>query len=243
MQVKLSVVVPAFNEERLLGSTIQSIRGSGAAFTSAGWEWEIVVCDNNSTDRTAEIARAAGARVVHEPVNQIGRARNTGAAAARGEWILFVDADSQPSQELLQDVVNAIRSGEVLAGGSTLRLDSDHRFALAVTRFWNRVSRFRRLVAGSFIFVNAAAFHEIGGFSNEFFASEEIDLSKKLKRLAKERGLEIRILHQHPLLTSARKMHLYTPGEHLRFLLRTALARGKNLKDRDGCPTWYDGRR
>ena len=139
--------------------------------------------------------------------------------------------------------IRAIRSGEVLAGGSTLRLDSDHRFALAVTRFWNRVSRFRRLVAGSFIFVNAAAFREIGGFSKEFFASEEIDLSKKLKRLARDRGLEIRILHEHPLLTSARKMHLYTPGEHLRFLLRTALARGKNLKDRDGCPTWYDGRR
>ena len=243
MHVKLSVVVPAFNEEKLLGATLDSIRDSGKVFTAAGWEWEIVVCDNNSTDRTAEIARAAGARVVFEPVNQIGRARNTGAAAARGEWILFVDADSNPSPELLHDVVGAVGSGDVLAGGSTLRMESPSRMVTFIASCWNRVSRFRRLVAGSFIFVNAAAFREIGGFSNEFYASEEIDLSRKLKRLAKSRRLEIRILHEHPLLTSDRKLHLYGRREHFRMLLRTMLSGGRNLKKREGCPTWYDGRR
>ena len=77
---------------------------------------ELIVCDNNSTDRTAAIAAAAGAIVVFEPINQISRARNTGAARATGDWLLFVDADSFPTRELFADVVAAISSGACMAG-------------------------------------------------------------------------------------------------------------------------------
>src|SRR5262245_18404182 len=96
------------------------------AFGEAGWESELIVCDNNSTDATAAIARAAGATVVFEPVNQIARARNAGAAAASGDWLLFIDADSHPSSELFADVADAIQSGSCLAGGSTVALDREH---------------------------------------------------------------------------------------------------------------------
>ena len=68
-----------------------------AAFTARGWTTELIVCDNNSSDATPAIAAAAGARVVFEPVNQIGRARNAAAAAATGDWLVFVDADSHPT--------------------------------------------------------------------------------------------------------------------------------------------------
>jgi glycosyltransferase involved in cell wall biosynthesis len=78
--VKISVIVPAFNEAKLLGASLAEIKSAASAFTSRGWDFELVVCDNNSTDRTAEIARAAEANVVFEPVNQIARARNSGAA-------------------------------------------------------------------------------------------------------------------------------------------------------------------
>jgi len=81
--VLISVVVPAFNEERLLAATLDSIKAAAQAFDGSGG-WELIVCDNNSTDRTAGIAHAAGARVVFEPHNQISRARNRGAAAAAG---------------------------------------------------------------------------------------------------------------------------------------------------------------
>ena len=80
--VKISIVVPAFNEERLLGESLAQIKSAARAFAPRGWDFELIVCDNNSTDRTAEIARVAGATVVFEPVNQIARARNSGAAAA-----------------------------------------------------------------------------------------------------------------------------------------------------------------
>src|SRR5262245_52596787 len=93
--MKVSIVVPACNEEKLLGTTPQSIGEAARAFAGFGMDWELIVCDNNSTDRTAELARAAGARVVFEPINQIGRARNAGAAAASGDWLLFIDADSR----------------------------------------------------------------------------------------------------------------------------------------------------
>ena len=76
--MRISVVVPAFNEQRLLPGALSSIRAAAEGFARLGWESELIVCDNNSTDRTAEIAKGAGAEVVFEPVNRIGRARNAG---------------------------------------------------------------------------------------------------------------------------------------------------------------------
>src|SRR5947209_17655051 len=95
--MKISVVVPAFNEERLLPGALSSIRAAMEGFARLGWESELTVCGNNSTDRTAEIARGAGAQVVFEPVNQIGRARNTGDAHASRDRLYFVDADPNPN--------------------------------------------------------------------------------------------------------------------------------------------------
>jgi glycosyltransferase involved in cell wall biosynthesis len=241
--VQVSVVVPAFNEEKLIGATLRSIQVALGPFTRAGWQTQLLVCNNNSTDRTAELAAAAGAGVVFEPVNQIARARNTGAAAATGDWLIFVDADSQPSPELFADVLNAINTGNVLAGGVTVRMEGNYPIAGALVKLWNGLSRLRKWAAGSFIFCEAGAFRAVGGFNQDLYASEEIFLFKKLKKKARADRKRIVILNKHPLLTSARKMHLYTPAEHLKFLARTVLQFGGTLKDPKECPTWYDGRR
>ena len=240
--MKISVVIPAFNEERLLGATLAHIKSAMTAFTRHGWETELIVCDNNSTDRTAEIARAAGATVVFEPINQIARARNSGAAAATGDWLIFVDADSQPSAELFADVAEEIQSGHCLAGGSTVRMDEHFMLAGFFTWTWNWSSRLGRLLAGSFIFVETAVFRKIGGFSNELFAAEELDLSKRLKKVARETGREVVILHSHPLVTSARKMRLYTALDHLKLVTHVLFNR-RALNRRESCTLWYDGRR
>ena len=241
--MKVSIIIPAFNEERLLGETLQQVKTALTGFASLGWENELIVCDNNSTDRTAEIARAAGATVVSEPVNQIARARNRGAAAARGEWLLFIDADSHPGAELFAEVAGQIQSGRCLAGGCTIRYDGYYPMANFGAGIWNRLSRRRRLLAGSFIFCETAAFRQIGGFSNELFAGEELDLSKRLRELARQTGREIVILHRHPLLTSARKMWLYSTWDLLRLLFRAGLDQKRALRSREACHTWYDGRR
>jgi cellulose synthase/poly-beta-1,6-N-acetylglucosamine synthase-like glycosyltransferase len=241
--VKISIVVPAFNEERLLGGSLAQIKAAAGAFAQRGWDFELIVCDNNSTDRTAEIARAAGATVVFEPVNQIARARNCGAAAATGDWLVFVDADSHPSAGLFADVAEQIQSGKYLAGGSTVRLDEKHFVAGCVTQLWNYASRSLKLLAGSFIFVETAAFRKVGGFSNEFFVAEELELSQRLKKLARGQGRGMVILHRHPLVTSARKMRLYTMREHLRYLARVIFSNGRALGSREKAHLWYDGRR
>ena len=243
MPVKISVVIPAFNEERLLAQTIRHVRGAMISFTALHWETELIVCDNNSTDATAQIAREAGAMVVFEPVNQIGRARNRGAAAATGDWLLFIDADSHPSPELLADVADQIQSGRCLAGGVTVRLQGRHHLANFVTGVWNWKSRTRRWLAGSFIFCDATVFRKLNGFSNEHFVAEELDLSWRLHDEVRKTGRELVILHRHPLLTSDRKMRLYTTWELLRFLFRVALRPGSTMRDREACHAWYDGRR
>jgi glycosyltransferase involved in cell wall biosynthesis len=241
--MKISVIVPAFNEEKLLPATLVCIREAARAFKARGWEAEIVVCDNNSTDATAETARAAGARVVFEPVNQIARARNAGAAAAGGDWFVFVDADSRPTAELFGEVAEQIAGGVCLAGGCTVRMDEWRLLGAGLTGLWNAISQVMKWMAGSFIFCEAAAFRELGGFNREMFAEEEIELSQRLKKLARGRGQKIVILHRHPLLTSARKMRLYSRGELLRFFVNAIFRHRNTITSRAACSPWYDGRR
>jgi glycosyltransferase involved in cell wall biosynthesis len=241
--LKLSLIVPAFNEELLLGATLSSIRAAASAFDARGWDWELIVCDNNSTDGTAEIARRGGAAVVFEPFNQISRARNAGAGRARGEWLIFVDADSQPSRELLDDAAAQIAGGRCLAAGSTVTFERLRGPAALVLRGWNLLSRATKWAAGSFVMCEAAAFRDLGGFSEQLYAAEEIDLFRRLKRLAWKKRRRVVILHRHPLLTSDRKIRLYTWKEFFVFMAKTSLSAGRTLRERGACYPWYDGRR
>lgn len=243
--MKVSVVIPAYNEERLLLTTLHLVQSAAkASFGARGWEWEIVVCDNNSSDRTAAIARAAGARVAFEPINQIGRARDTGARAAMGEWLVFIDADSAPSAGLFNDIADRIAAGRALGGGAVVRLDADAPWHARLLGFcWNSWSRLVRWAAGSCVWVEARAFREVGGFGTEAYAGEEVGLSRKLKRLARQRGRRFVILADHPLETSSRKVRLYTPWEMLRLFLRMVFSFGGAAKDPKACHLWYDGRR
>ena len=178
-----------------------------------------------------------------EPVNQIARARNRGAAAATGDWLIFVDADSHPSAGLFAEVAGQIGSGRCLAGGVTVRMDERHLVAGFITRLWNCASRSLKLLAGAFIFVETAAFRKVGGFSHELFVAEELELKKRLKQLARETGNKIVILHRHPIVTSARKMRLYTLREHFLFLAKVIFSNGRALGSRQQAHLWYDGRR
>lgn len=204
---------------------------------------EIIVCDNNSSDDTAAIASAAGARVIFEPLNQISRARNTGATAAKGEWLLFLDADSHPSPALFEDLAKILTDSTIIGGGATLTHDSKYVLYGIALAFWNQWSKIAKEAAGSFLFCRRDGFDAIGGFSAVFYAAEEIDFCRRLKKFGKTRGQKLCILSKHPMVTSARKAALYTPGETLRFMLKTAFMRGRNLTKKEECPIWYDGRR
>ena len=241
--MQLSIIIPAWNEEKLLPATLAAVQAAIPGLTKSRIACELIICDNNSTDRTADIARAAGAEVVFEPVNQISRARNTGALKASGDWLLFIDADSTPSPELFSELAGVLRDDSVLYGGCALQMEEVKPGVRAVLKFWHWIARRRQWAAGSFLFVRRESFAASGGFSTELYASEEIEFSTRLGKLAKETGRRFVFLTAHPLVTSARKLRTHGTWYHVRFVLRTLLTGTRNLRRREACGLWYDGKR
>lgn len=239
--MNLSIIIPAFNEEKFLPATMKAIHRALHVFEEAEWRWEIIVCDNNSKDRTAEVAKKHGATVVFELVNQIGRARNRGASAASGEWLLFIDGDSEPNAELFRATLDRMRDDSILAGGCIMEQDLDDRVLKLLTECWNRFSRTMRWMAGSYIFVRADAFRKVGGFDLKRYAGEEIVLSRSLKKLARKRRQSLVIIAEHRLKTSSRKIRLFSKREQLVFVLRAVIWPLRVIHRPQ--PYWYDGRR
>ena len=106
----ISIVIPAFNEGKLLRHTVEPIQCAINDNSHRGYSWELIVCDNQSTDKTAEIATELGGRVVFELPLPISKARNSGASIANGHWLLFIDADTYPRPELLAAMLDLIES-------------------------------------------------------------------------------------------------------------------------------------
>src|SRR5881394_707320 len=124
----ISFIVPAYNEETELPSTLGAIR---AATSGLSQPVEIIVVDDASTDATPEIAEQAGARVVSIHRRQIAAARNAGARTAQGEYLFFVDADTRINQTHVTEGITALEAG--YAGGSA-RVAID-----GVVPLWGRV--------------------------------------------------------------------------------------------------------
>jgi glycosyltransferase involved in cell wall biosynthesis len=241
--MQLSIVIPAFNEARLLEQTLESVASSVAANAAPGFTSEVIVVDNNSTDHTAELARQSGARVVFEPINQIGRARNAGAAQANGEWLLFLDADSLISPELLTDILRVIESRAYVGCGSTLRMDGLPWWVNVMLQLWTSTSVLCRWAAGALVVCRRDAFQAVGGFDEELYALDEIRLSKQLKQWGRPRGLQFTILTRHPVETSSRKIWLYSSREIAAQIFRIFFLPKTTLHDKKRLSLWYDGRR
>lgn len=231
----LSFVIPAHDEEALIGRAIAAIQASAHA---AATPFEIIVVDDGSTDRTAAIAIENGARVVSVTVRQIGMARNAGAAVALGETLVFVDADTFITPAHVQGVVAAIARGAV-GGGAAARFDEPVPWwvqAILRTTAW--VFRRVKLAAGSFLYCSKGAFDAAGGFDPSLYAAEEIAFSRALKRLRRGPFVVLR----EPVLTSGRKARTYSYRE----IARTwggLLIRPWSVRHRDRLDMWYGPRR
>jgi glycosyltransferase involved in cell wall biosynthesis len=233
---EFSLVVPAFNEAENLPRTLPVLQ---AAMAACGRRGELLVVDNNSSDRTAEVARAHGARVVFEAHNQISRARNAGARAAAGAHLVFVDADTLIPPELLRAALDNLASGRCCGGGSEVQLDRYPRRGMRTfVRIWNWLAPRRGLAAGCFVYCRREAFEAAGGFSERVYAGEELFLSRALRRWGRSRGMEFRVVRGHPAVSSARKADWFTAWQMLwptlmilffPFLLMT----------RRACGLWY----
>lgn len=232
----VSFVVPAWNEAEGIGETLAALNGAGAA---CGRGWEVVVVDNASTDATAEVARAAGARVVFEPERQIARARNAGARAALGRFLFFVDADTRVSPGLILEAVQEMESGRAVGGGSAMRFDEAGRPVLAMLGLLNCVFRRARLAAGAFLFCRRDAWEGSGGFDERVYASEEIWFSRSLRRWGRPRGLEFVVLDRHPVVTSSRKVKGGRNAARTAFQFALVTLCPWLLRSRRACFLWY----
>jgi len=239
----VSVVIPAFNEERRLPQCIQRIREACSASSEVAAAYEIIVCDNNSTDRTAAVAERFGCRVIFEPINQISRARNKGASAASGQWLMFVDADSWPSPELIADIVPLLSSTNRIGCGSTIRVVDGPRWFKFVWESKNWSMRTFKWCAGGFILCRRDAFLEIGGFSEEYYIFEEVDFVRRLKKLAVTRGQKFLILHEHPFSTSGRRGIGNGFWWWVKFALRLSLFPKWSVRDKKFAKIWYEADR
>lgn len=214
------MVVPAHDEAAELPRTLACLHEGLAA---GGRDYEIVVVDNASGDATAEVARAHGARVVPEPHRQIGRARNTGARATTGPYLLFVDADTWPSAELLGVALAHLDAG-ACGGGALVAMERlPNRVYRHGLRLWNTLAARLSLAAGCFVFVRRDAFEAVGGFDERLYAGDEVLLSRRLRRWGRARGRAFVIIDQPPVRTSARKAAWFTPGQHLLTILLVLL--------------------
>jgi glycosyltransferase involved in cell wall biosynthesis len=232
---KYSFIIPAYNEEALLGATLDALRASAAALAGG---FEIIVVNDDSSDRTPEIARQRGVRVVDVKKRQIAAVRNAGAAVAVGEVFVFVDADTLVPSETLLGVERMLADPRIVAGGARMILDRP-------PSFWGRVAVWVftqvyfgvRLAAGGFLFARREVFQRAGAFDERYFAGEEVHLSRALKRHGR-----LRIV-SHPVVTSGRKLRMKSARDHFALLKHMVRKGKKGWEARDGLDMWYDGQR
>ncbi len=226
----ISFIVPAHNEESMLPRTLSSLR---VAADELKRPYEIIVVDDDSTDATSEISLSHGATLVRVAHRQIGAVRNAGAANASGEMLVFVDADTVVPPETLRDAVAAMEDGAIGGGAGVVFDDPRGWWGRAMIGLWNAISRRMRLAAGCFVFVRRGAFEAIGGFDKNYFAGEEIILSTALKQHGRF------VVLPSTVITSARKVHLYTKLETLGLMLRLLFSGKKAWQRREGLDMWY----
>jgi glycosyltransferase involved in cell wall biosynthesis len=240
MTAIVSVIIPAFNEEKLLATCIQRVRLACDSCNEIAQAYEIIVCNNNSSDQTAAIAQKLGCKVVFEPINQISRARNTGANAATGEWFLFIDADSWPSPELIADAVRILRASNYIGCGSTIQIVDGPWWFKRAWESKNLSMRLMKWCPGGFILCRRDAFIEIGGFPLDHFIFEEAEFVKRLKQLGRERRQKFTVLHKHPFTASGRKGVKYGFWSWAKTAVRFWLSPKKLVRDKSFAEKWYE---
>jgi glycosyltransferase involved in cell wall biosynthesis len=229
----LSFIVPAYNEQLLIGRTLAALHAAGGALREP---YEVIVADDASTDETAAVARAHGAQVVSVSHRQIAATRNAGARRARGEFLFFADADTLVPAAAVGEAVRAMRGGAA-GGGCVFRVEG--RLPL-----WARilcplavpVMRRVKKVGGCALFCTRDAFRAVGGFDEAYYAAEELVFTAALKRRGRF------VVPKACVTTSGRKLRTLPAREVLATLFRLVLGGPDRFRKREGLEVWYGPR-
>jgi rSAM/selenodomain-associated transferase 2 len=188
--LRISVIIPALNEESIIASTLEAVRPLAPD--------EVLVVDGGSTDQTREIVARTDATLTS---SARGRAEqmNHGARLARGDVFLFLHADTRLPRSALRDIRSALVDPRWAGGRFDVRLDGDHRIYGLIGALINLRSRLTKVATGDqAIFVRREVYEEIGGFPN-LPLIEDIAFSRSLKKKGKVACLKSQVA------TSARR--------------------------------------
>jgi rSAM/selenodomain-associated transferase 2 len=199
----LTVVVPTFNAADSLPATLAALRDEVARASAIKGlqvpELEIVVSDGGSSDGTPTMAEGLGARVVSAAKGRAAQLR-AGAAVARGEWLLFIDADTRLAEGWAARVAGFIANPANLgrAAAFTLKLDSDAPWAHRLEALIERRSRWLALPTGRQGLLISRSFYDALGGYPELPSLEDVDL---INRIGAER---LRVLPIAAITSAAR---------------------------------------
>lgn len=206
MGTSISVIIPAFNEERYLGETLEHI-GRARAYLRGKREQavEVIVVDNDSTDATATVAREHGATVLRETVRGIGHVRNMGAKASAGDVLVFVDADTLIPETLLWRIAQSMDSPACVGGA----VATDHRarrpVVQAYLQMWKVLGDALGMAQGATQFCRRGAFDELGGYDETLYMGEDVDFYWRLGKLAERKGGTLSFIKEVRVTPSPRR--------------------------------------
>lgn len=180
----ISIIIPTLNEEKLLPRLLEDIKKQ--TYT----DYEIIVADANSTDRTREIAEQFGSRVTDGGLPGVGR--NNGAKIARGEYFIFFDSDITIKEDFLENAFNEFQEKYLDVATCSYFPDSDeYKNWFDVYNSYARVVQFiRPSCGGAFIFTTRRMFERIEGFDESLKLAEDHNFVKRASKYGKFRILE-----------------------------------------------------
>lgn len=194
-KIFISVVVPAYNEERLIATCITSLQKQ--TFPKANYE--VIVIDNHSTDKTGEIAQKMGAKVIFEPKKGVAFALKKGFSQAKGEMIAVTDADTIVNSDWLRNIYHTFRKYPdiVLLGGRTIFRPRRVLTSLAEMVI-NLSCRFFKMSNGANMAIRKDVYEKIR-LNEKISFNWENDLSLRAKKEGK-----LAFLWHNPVVTSSR---------------------------------------
>ncbi len=192
--MKISIIIPTLNEEKYLERLLKSIEKQDFE------DYEIIVSDSKSNDNTTEIAENYGAKVITGERKGPGHARNLGAKKAKGEYLLFIDADViLPDKKTFSKIIKILCNKKFVGGTAKTKGYGEfkiYNFLMTFSyKFFEILTRIGiPSMSGFFIFTRKKLFKELNGFDEELPISEDFDFSKKLKEFGKLKVLDSKVL-------------------------------------------------
>ena len=216
---RFSLIIPAFNEEAYLPALLNSVDMARSCYAGEPDDIEVVVVDNASTDSTADLARSNGCRVFSEDRRVIAAVRNTGARNARGQVLVFVDADNIMHPDTFNAIDRSLSTRKVVAGATGVKMQRMSlgiavTYALMVPLVW-----LTRMDTGV-VFCRREDFEAIGGYNEDRLFAEDVQLLWDLMRLGRKRGQRLSRITSARDIFSTRKFDRHGDWHYLRMPFR-----------------------